>query len=127
VPAITILLGLLLTVLGLAGYVGTGQEHKTALIPAAFGLAFLVLGLLGRKDNLRKHAMHAAAVLGLVGFLGNAGMLLRTLFSAAGFTRPVAAVSQLLMAVACLVFVALCVKSFVDARRARRQRETVAP
>jgi hypothetical protein len=46
--------------LGIAGFVLTGSTHKTALIPCIFGLLFLVCGLLARKDNLRKHVMHAA-------------------------------------------------------------------
>ena len=54
-------------VLGLAGFYGTGATHYTALIPAGFGALFLVLGLLALKASLRKHAMHVAAMLGLLG------------------------------------------------------------
>ena len=37
----TILFGALLIITGLAGYLGTGSEQKTALIPAAFGIVIL--------------------------------------------------------------------------------------
>ena len=36
---VTLVFALLLVALGLAGYLGTGSAHPTALIPAWFGLA----------------------------------------------------------------------------------------
>jgi uncharacterized membrane protein len=110
--------GVLLILVGLAGYFGTGTESVTALIPAFVGLPLLLLGLLALKESLRKHAMHAAAAVGLLGFLASAGRLLWTRF--AGTTAAV--LSQASMAVLCAVFVGLCVKSFIDARRARENK-----
>jgi hypothetical protein len=112
----TIVFGLLLTALGLAGYFLTGTS-VTALIPAFFGVILLVLGLLARSDSIRKHAMHAAAAVALIGCLG----ALFSLFRAPLATRPALAVfSQAAMAVLTAAFVALCVRSFRAARRARR-------
>ena len=71
-PRITTLVGALLTLLGLAGYAGSGQASKTALIPAGFGAVLAALGLAGRSEGLRRHAMHGAAVVGLLGALGSA-------------------------------------------------------
>ena len=59
-PKITIGLGILLILLGLGGYFGTDAKSFTALIPAFVGVPLLLLGCLALKDNLRKHAMHAA-------------------------------------------------------------------
>jgi hypothetical protein len=58
---------------------------------------------------------------GLLGLLGSfRGVpLLVAWLSGGEVARPAAAVSQTLMAVACAVFVALAVRSFVTARRAR--------
>jgi hypothetical protein len=118
--ATTITFGGLLIALGLAGWVATGQQSPTALIPAAFGLLLAVLGYLARKENLRKHAMHGAAMVGLLGFLGSArGLAGLPAFLSGEAERPAAVVSQAVMAAACLVFVGLCVRSFVAARRAR--------
>jgi hypothetical protein len=64
--------------------------------------------------------MHAAVIVGLIGFLGGTYSFVRPLLSE-GELKPMAATMQALMALTCAVFVALCVKSFVDARRARRQ------
>jgi hypothetical protein len=112
----TIVFGLLLTVLGLAGYVLTGGISVTALIPAFFGIVLLALGFLARAENMRKHAMHAAAAVALIGLLGALSSLLRAPME----TRSgIANFSQIAMVVLTAVFVALCVKSFRDARRAR--------
>ena len=59
-PKITLIFSVLYIALGLAAFSLTGAVHKTALIPAYFGIVLLVLGLLGQKENLRKHVMHAA-------------------------------------------------------------------
>jgi glucose uptake protein GlcU len=113
----TIVFGLILTLLGLGGYFLTGAASVTALIPALFGLLLLGLGFLARSESIRKHAMHAAAVVALVGCAGALFSLLRTPIA----SRAAAAVfSQAAMVVLTAVFVALCVRSFIAARRARR-------
>ena len=112
----TIVFGLLLTALGLAGYLIAGAASVTALIPAFFGVVLLALGFLARSEPLRKHAMHAAAAVALIGFAGALMSLLRAPFA----TRSALAnFSQLAMALLTAVFVVLCIKSFRDARRAR--------
>ena len=112
----TMVFGVLLTLLGLAGYFLTGTSSFTALIPAIFGLLLLGLGFLARSEPIRKHAMHAAATVALVGCVGALIPLLRT---PVGPRSPIAVFSQVAMVVLTAVFVALCVKSFKDARRAR--------
>jgi hypothetical protein len=119
VGPVTILFGVLLLALGGGFFFGTGSEHFTALIPAAFGLVFIVLGALARQDNLRKHVMHAAAALGLIGVIVPLVQVVRKL-SPSTLENP-AAIEQLLMAVLCALFVALCVRSFIIARRSRAQ------
>ena len=112
----TILFGLLLTALGLAGYLIAGAASVTALIPAFFGVVLLVLGFLARAESLRKHAMHAAAAVALIGFAGALMSLLRAPFA----TRSALAnFSQAAMAVLTAAFVVLCIMSFRNARRAR--------
>jgi membrane-bound ClpP family serine protease len=115
----TMILGGLLIVLGIAGFVMTGSEHYTALIPAAFGLLFMVLGGLALKPSARKHAMHAAAALGLLGFAGTVPGIIKLVKWGAGTVpdRPAAVVSQSVMALLTIAFVALCVRSFIHARR----------
>jgi hypothetical protein len=119
VPRVAHVFGLLLIALGLGGYFGTGTESSTALIPTWFGLALLLLGLVGLKENLRKHAMHLAAIVGLLGAIGGAVMLVLPLIRGTGIVRPTAYACQAIMTLLCLAFVGLCVRSFIQARRRR--------
>jgi hypothetical protein len=109
--------------LGIVGYVGTGAQSPTALIPTAIGIVLVVLGLLARNPRLRMHAMHGAALTGLLGFAGSVGGIPPLLRMLAGQTinRPAAAIARSIMALLCLAFVALTVRSFVVARLARRK------
>ena len=121
-----ILFGVLLCGLGLVGYfapgtfgeVGPEGRSPTALIPAAFGVALLICGIIvSAAPNSRKHVMHVAAAVGLVGAIGGIMPLMRSNFD---FGKA-SAVSGLLMIVLCALFVILCVRSFVLARIARSE------
>ena len=118
-PHISVIFGLLLIALGLGGYVGTGSEHPTALIPAGLGLVLALLGLAALKEGLRKHAMHLAAMVGLVGAVGGGTRLLLPVIRGTTIEHPVAYACTSVMTVLCLIFVGLCVNSFVQARRRR--------
>jgi fluoride ion exporter CrcB/FEX len=123
-PSTSIFFGCLLILLGVGGYVyGTmnGNASLTALIPAIFGVLLIVFGALARSmENLRKHLMHGAVLVGLLGFLATVSSFFKIPALLAGTAeRPAAVVSQLAMAIICLTFVILCVKSFIDARRNR--------
>lgn len=119
--SVTLWLGIILTTLGIVGYAGSGAESVTALIPAFFGIVFIVVGILARKEHLRKHMMHAAAALALLGFAGSVRGItsLFTMLGGGDVPRPFATIMQSIMAVLTLGFVLLAVKSFVDARRQR--------
>jgi hypothetical protein len=109
----TIGFGIALILLGVVGYFGSGTSSITALIPAAFGVVLLVLGVLALNEARRKVVMHIAVVVGLLGFLGP----IYSLATHSGAPRVGAMVAQLIMVVITGFFVGLCVKSFVDARR----------
>lgn len=111
-PSITIAVGLLLVIQGIGFYLGTDSRSLTALIPAAIGLPILLLGFLASRKTARKHAAHAAAALGTLGLLAAVGRL-----ASAGIRWSAASASLIMMIVLCGGFVALCVKSFLDARR----------
>lgn len=94
------------------------KDVKTALIPAVFG-GLLILCAVGviMKPDLRKHIMHLAAVIGVLGLVGGFVPLIR----AGDFdvAKP-AARNGLLMALICAIFVYFCVQSFIEARKARQ-------
>jgi hypothetical protein len=119
-PSISIVCGVLLIIVGVAAYLISDAEAPnkiTALIPALFGLILIVLGAASRaKENLRKHLMHVAVLVGLLGFMMSAG---RLLMNFSKLTLNLATITLISMSVVCLIFVILCVKSFADARRNR--------
>lgn len=119
-PLISIVCGTLLTLIGAVGYiygVTSDKASVTALIPAFFGVVLFILGLLAqRKDSLRKHLMHVAIVVALLGFIMPVGRLVSKM---AELTMSAAVVSQIAMAVVCLIFVILAIRSFVAARKNR--------
>ena len=120
---LTIVFGVLLLVLGVACYVGTGSSHPTALIPASFGLVLVVLGFLANNDDAKKRMlwMHIAVTVGLLGFLATVPAIFQTIQISRGvdYPRPVAIEEKAGMSLLCLLFVSFCVRSFVNARRAR--------
>ncbi len=120
---LTVSIGVLLAVLGAGSYLWTGSQHPTALIPLWFGLVLALSGVLANTENPKRRMlwMHIAVTLGLIGFLGAAA---RVVMASIGSTngRPVDGIAigcQAAMALVCAIFVGLCVRSFVAARRGR--------
>jgi uncharacterized membrane protein len=112
--------GIVLILLGLASYLLTGRTSVTALIPAFFGAVFVILALVARNEAARKHAMHAAVALALIGLLATLARVVPAL-AGGNLMRP-AVLAQLAMVVLLGVYIALGVKSFKEARRARLAR-----
>jgi hypothetical protein len=119
---VTLVFAVLLIVLGLFGYFGTGALHPTALIPTWFGVALGVFGLLAMSpsESRRKLFMHINVTIGLLGFLG-AGFRAAQEFMHSSSTGkaidPIAVGAQIAMAALLLLYVILCVRSFIAARR----------
>jgi len=117
----SIRVGAILIIAGIAGYILTGAASITALIPAAIGVALVVLGLVGvRRPDLRKHVMHAALLVALIGLAGSIGGLIALpgALAAGEGVRPAIAL-RAVMALMLIIYLGVGVKSFIDARRAR--------
>jgi len=119
----TLITAVLLICVGVMGYVNQDPDKMspTALIPAFFGGALAICGLLAFKDGMRKHAMHAAAAIALLGGLGAPYPIIKRVVKGTdvNFSEP-AVVSAALTTVICFIFVGLCVNSFIQAKKARR-------
>ena len=120
---LTIVFGVLLVLVGIAGFVATGHTHPTALIPAYVGLLFILFGSLANTEDSKKRMlwMHIVVTLGLLGFLGTLPADIDVVRLAHGtvFPHPIAIEEKAAMSLLCLLFVAFCVRSFIAARRAR--------
>lgn len=117
---LSISIGILMIILGAGSFILTGAASATALIPAFFGIAFIGLGIMGiKKESMRKHVMHAALLLAILGIGGSFGGLVNVLGFLAGneLERPNAAYAQAVMALICIYFVIAGIRSFINARK----------
>lgn len=121
---LTLYFGAILTGIGVYFFIATGSTHPTSLIPAGFGLLLALLGLMASLSDAskRKLYMHIAVTVALFGFLFPGFMSVKELVKAHSdqmpLAHPAAIYEQLLMALLCFIFVLLCVRSFIAARRA---------
>lgn len=124
---LTLVFAALLIALGLVGYLGSGSQFPTALIPLWFGVALAIFGFLAisPSESRRKLFMHINVTIGLLGFIGALVEAIRGYgkpapggVNASGFLIT-AEQSKITMAVLMLIYVLLCVRSFINARRTR--------
>jgi hypothetical protein len=121
---ITIAFGVLLILLGAGSFIILGH-HPHTLIPAAFGLLLAIFGALANTPDAKRRMlfMHIAVTVGLLGFLGTANGIIATIRRSLGQVvlspAPDAAKVQAIMGTLCLIYVLLCVRSFIAARRLR--------
>lgn len=120
---LTIGFGVVLAIIGIAFFAATGSTHPTALIALWFGIALILCGVLALTEDARRRMlwMHIAVTIGLIGFIFPGVMAIREWVSAHGgaLAHAPAVEEQAVMSVVCLVFTALCVRSFIAARRSR--------
>lgn len=121
----TICLGVVLILFGILGFVSNGNHDLTTLIPAAIGFLLSILGMFALTDNAKKRMlyMHIAVTIGLLGFLGTGWNIVKYFEFVRGTQLPypvlieveeMAATAGIL-----LLFVLLCVRSFIVARRVK--------
>ena len=119
---LTIAFGILLILLGAGAFIILGH-HPHTLIPAVFGLLLAIFGALANTPDSKRRMlfMHIAVTVGLLGFLGTIPGIIGIfrIWSGHVVARPDAARVQALMGTICLIFVLLCVRSFINARRSR--------
>lgn len=131
-PTWSVVFGGLLTALGLLAYfhpepLGVGKGgvpaepgHPSALSPVGVGALLIVAGLIPLvSPGARKHAMHLAAVVALLGAVGGLVPVILRRFA----VEEVAVKVGLGMALLSAVFLALCINSFVQARVLRKAGE----
>ncbi len=119
-PRLTTITGALLVLTGVVAYIVTSASSVTALIPAFVGGLLLICAALASREPLRRHAIHAALVVALLGALGSLMNVAKIGQLLAGTAeRPAAIIVSVILFVVCAVYVALGVRSFVAARRAR--------
>jgi hypothetical protein len=120
IPTLSMLIGAATIVTGAVATMLAVQHGKswiTPTIPIWIGLILVIAGAIARNAAYRKHAMHAAAAVALLGALGSApGLVSLITGNYERLTAPLARTITLALMATFLVF---AIKSFIDARRAR--------
>ena len=125
-PLMTLALGVTLNLIGILSYsLQQGDRSATALIPAFIGGVFLILGGMAMNQKLRKHSVHGA--LGLALLLG-AYCIYKVVWMLIniGDTENVTALrmfSFLATGGACVGYLTLGIRSFRQARLARKEAD----
>jgi hypothetical protein len=114
-PKTTLMFAALLVALGVSAF--AVSSSRTALLPAYVGVALGALaGLSLAFDRARKHLMHVAALVALLGSLAPAAALLIR----ATQMSPLALGVNVSMLALCAMLLLMMVRSFVAARRTGR-------
>jgi len=117
---VTVIVGVLLAAIGVVG----AHMYGAALHPLWTGLLLILCGLLANSESPKQRMlwMHIAVTVGLLGFLVPGIM---SMVGLSHLHAGVATISadriheQMLVALICLIYVVLCVRSFITARRSR--------
>lgn len=116
---LTRVISAVLIVTGIVVYFVTDRASFTALIPTFVGVLLLITALIaGRGDKARKHALHVAMAIALLGALGSLRNVLGLGDLIAGNAdAPGAVIASTIMFVALVVLLVAGVRSFIAARR----------
>lgn len=116
VPRTTVVVGAVLVVVGVLGYLLSDSRSLTAFIPSLLGALLVVCGLVGARRP--KIGIHAALVVALVGVLGTIPNVLGLGDLVSGDSdRPLAVVSGTVTFVVLVAYLVVGIRSFVAARR----------
>ena len=120
---LTIVFGILLVLVAVTGFIATGSAHPTALIPGAIGLLFVLFGALANTSDAKKRMlwMHVSVTVALLVFLGllPADINVYRLAHGANIPHPIAVEEKAAASLLALLYVLICVRSFIMARRSR--------
>ncbi len=118
---LTISFGVVLVLVSAGFWLATGRTESAALHPAGIGVLLVLCGVLANTENVKQRMiwMHVAVTAGLVGFLLTGVRAVLTLVKGTTAANPLGFDERVVIALVCLVYVVLCVRSFIAARRTR--------
>ena len=112
---LTTLYGLFMVIWGISISLISGSSSITSMIPAFIGVPLAFIGFLSMiKPTFRKALMHIAVVIGIFAFLGGLD------FFRGMFTNYYAGLSKLMLLITGVVYIYLCVQSFIFVRRQKK-------
>lgn len=126
-PSLTIGFGLLLMLISISTYVGAEGQEATAFAPAVLGLLIVGCGVASMiKKELRMHLMHGAVLIALIGVIYPVIRLVQFMFPLNADSMTVT--RNILIPVACGLYLYFAIQSFRTARRNRKANsQTTSP
>jgi hypothetical protein len=117
---LTIVFGVLLVAISAGFWLATGHDAHT-LHPGGIGVLLILCGVLANTEDAKRRMlwMHIAVTAGLVGFLFTGIRAVISLIKGTISENPLGFDERAIIAGFCLIYVALCVRSFINARRTR--------
>jgi uncharacterized membrane protein YjfL (UPF0719 family) len=118
----TMSFGVLLVLVSAGFWLAMGRTEMAALHTAGLGVVLVICGALANTESTKQRMiwMHIAVTVGLIGFLIPAvGAVLQVVKGTTALGTPLKFDERVTSALICLVFVVLCVRSFIAARRTR--------
>jgi hypothetical protein len=118
--SVSIIYGIFLIIWGVAVSFISGSNSLTSFIPTILGLPILLFSFLTVKfPSKKKLFMHIVVSLGLIVFIGGLDFS-RGLLKGTSFNNMWADISKIMMLITGLIFIFLCVKSFIFTRKNKR-------
>ena len=115
VELLTTLYGLFLVAWGFSVSLLSGSSSITSLIPAFIGFPLILIGFISMvRPSLQKALMHIAVLIGVFAFVGGLD------FFRGMLANYYAGLSKLMLMVTGFLYLYVCVKSFLFARRQRK-------
>ena len=119
VEFLSILYGLFLVAWGFSISLLSGSSSITSFIPAFIGFPLILIGFISMvRPSLRKALMHIAVLIGVIAFVGGLD------FFRGMFANYYAGMSKLMLMVTGFLYLYVCIKSFLFARRQRKLEST---
>jgi uncharacterized membrane protein YjfL (UPF0719 family) len=118
----TVSFGVLLVLVSVGFWLAMGRTEMAALHTAGLGVVLVLCGVLANTESTKQRMiwMHIAVTVGLIGFLiTGVRAIIQIVKGTTAVGNPLAFDERVVSAVICLLFVGLCVRSFVAARRLR--------
>ena len=120
VPRISELIGSIMVLWGIVVYLLTDMSSFTSLIPSFVGLPIVLAGLLVRKlPEKRSLFMHISSTFGLISVLGGAMAFNGVMNN----DWSMSTISQLFLLIIGGIYLGICVKSFIHAKKMRENTE----
>ena len=119
VEFLSILYGLFLVAWGFSISLLSGSSSITSFIPAFIGFPLILIGFISMvRPSLQKALMHIAVLIGVFAFLGGLD------FFRGMFANYYAGLSKLMLMITGFLYLYVCIKSFLFARRQRKLEST---